>query len=146
MSSTLVTLRPPPAWAPRVVTSPPVPVAVLGVWGFSPPREETVKHRFTGWWFQIFLFSSLFGGMDPIWLIFFKGVENTNTDLSKAFGKRMDLDGVDPPMQMHLTVIINLLLSLKGISKTPFPAFFYRPVKAILGQPPKSLPKKKFVK
>ena len=51
----------------------------------------------------------------------------------------MDLDGVDLPMQMHLWSLTYFFHSrnLEDIT-----CIFYRPVEAILGQPPKSLPKK----
>ena len=36
------------------------------------------SHRITRWWFQRFFIFTPIWGNDPIWLIFFKGVETTN--------------------------------------------------------------------
>ncbi len=49
-------------------------IAVAGKWG---PRIESIYfllNMVTRWWFQIFFV----GENDPIWLIFFRGVETTN--------------------------------------------------------------------
>ena len=56
-------------------------------WGFgfffsvqkTPNKKRGEEKRsFSGWWFQIFVIFTPTWGNDPIWLIFFKGVETTN--------------------------------------------------------------------
>jgi len=86
-----------------------VPVAVLGVWGFSVSTEELTGETsdFTGWWqLKYFLeFSSLFGEMihNLFDQYFSNGLVQPPTQIYQGLlGKRMDLDGVDLPMQMHL--------------------------------------------
>ena len=49
--------------------------------------------------------------------------DTVNTDLSRAFGKRMDLDGVDLQefqKQMHLTVIINFFVHSQNLEDIAF--------------------------
>ena len=41
-------------------------------------KKQHSLHTFSGWWFQIFFIFTPTWGNDPIWLIFFKGVETTN--------------------------------------------------------------------
>ena len=48
------------------------------IWPPTEKNHQSIRWNKTRWWFQIFFIFTPTWGNDPIWLIFFKGVETTN--------------------------------------------------------------------